>query len=416
MPAVVIEITGVITVQQLGEWSVLGRGPGGNWFWSLEDGRLRGWKMPARATGESADLDLGLALSFAVGYAARGDVLLLVERPGDRGGSHLELLQGVGERSVSPEVLAMGSSPLFPHFIPPTEPGYPWKPGWLEGRSLRLDELSVDLPPSLVEIRWLAPSGEDRSWPWSFAGVSCDRVPLAGFIGFHGWEPWEAGEDMLPLAPGYLQDPGEIRFLAAGSLDGERLLVGRRWLDRAMTAVRTNWSQPAFVALPGSENGGMGGVITCPGQAGFFWTSGGGNIYQGDAWLDAVRVLREILPVSGGRQLLPGIPVRLRGTVCPLGEGSHRICHSSGWGVAAPRFAPLSVPPGCPLAGQPLGGGQEPRARASAESSVARIRGALSAALVEVESLRRERDALRRRLKQIERQYPELLPQHDIDG
>ncbi len=414
----VIEINGVITVQQLGEWPVLGWGPGGNWFWSLEDGRLRGWKMPGRAIVESADLDLGLALSFAVGYAARGDVLLLVERPGDHGGSHLELLQGVGERSVSSEVLAMGSPPLFPHFIPPTEPGDAWKPGWLQGRSLRLVDLSVDLPPPLAEVLWLAPSGEDRFWPWSFAGVSCDRIPLTGFIGFHGWEPWEADEDMLPLAPGYLQHAKEIHFLAVGSLGGERLLVGRRWLDLAMMAARMNWSRPSSVALPGSENGGIGGVITCPGQTGFFWTSGRGNVYQGDAWLDAVRVLREILPVSGGRQLLPAIPVRLRGAVCPLGEGNDRICHSVGWGVATPDFAPLSVPSGCPLGGQRSGRDrQEPGARAaSSESSVARMRGALSAALVEVESLRRERDALRRRLKQIERQYPELLPQDDIHG
>ncbi len=413
----VIEINGVITVQQLGEWPVLARDSGGNWFWFLGDGCLRGWRVTGTGVGESADLDLGCARSFAAGYADSGALLVLLERPGEARGSRLELLQVVGHDAVPAGVLAAGRGPLFPHFIPPAHAGGRWLPGWREGRSLHLRGTSLELPRPLAELRWLAPSGEERFWPWSFAGVSCDRVPVTGFLGFNGWEPWEAAEDMTLLAPGYLHDPPQIQFLAVLSRGDDHLLVGRRWSDRGVTAGRFNWSGPSTVVLPGSGEGGFGGVISCPESPDFFWAPRGRGTFSGDLERPSERIIREVLPLEAGDAHLPSMPVRLRGASCPVG-GGQRVCHSAGWGVMMPNFLPLSLPPGCPLAAKsPEGGGEERQPpEGSRRSSAVRLRTALSAALIEVESLRKERDELRRKLDRFDRRDPERFPEHDMRG
>lgn len=366
------------------------------WTWTLRGRQLFGRPMD----DQRRELDLGSVHTYDAGYCHDGAMFLLLERPGAPGKVDLELVRFDGSGRPSSEVLASVTPPAFSHCLPPAAPQTDWMPGWLDVRTLRHGAESISLPEPLAEVSALMPTGEPRNWPWVFTGVSSEGTGITGLIGRRwGWEPWEATSGLGVLLPGYLPYEGELWFLAShhrGAGDG--VIVGRRWRENVGIVHRMSWSRPrALLALDETDREGVGGVIGCTRSPGFFWISSRECTCRWGALPPRAdfEVSQCLVFSQKGDRVMPR-PVRYRAPVC-LHAGDGLPCHANGWGVVSPRYIAPVAPETCPLVQQcrPTHFGNERLAAAGGQEKVTRLRRALSLALLEVESLRRECDRLR---------------------
>lgn len=369
--------------------------------------RLRGGRLFGTSVGRHDAMEFGPVHAFDAGYSRDGEMFLLLERSHDDGKADLEIVHLPGSGPHRTESLATVAAPGFSHCLPPIDRWSDWTPGWLDGRTIRCaGEDSIALPEPLAELSALVPSGESSCWPWVFTGISCEGTGVTGLISRRrGWEPWVAAPGLQVLTPGYLPREGELWFLAShrSAMRGATL-VGRRWRDNVGVMRRVIWERPRTLLTLGQTAGeGFGGVVGCPESPGFFWICTDEAVCRfGTLSPLSDSQVRECIVLSGeGGRVLPR-PVRYRVHACPAAR-SRRPCHTNGFGVVAHRYVAPLVPEPCPLVQACRSFPSEQQAAADDEVStgrnkIARMRRALSLALLEVEALRRERNRLRTEL------------------
>ncbi len=372
------------------------------WIWRLRGGNLLGSSMDRHDV-----LDLGPVHAFDGGYSQDGEMFLLVERSHDDASVNLEIVRLGESRPHRVDSLASVAAPAFSHCLPPIDARSDWTPGWLDGRVIRHGGGCITLPEPLAEVSALMPSGEAGSWPWVFTGVSREGAGITGVISRRwGWEPWVATPGLCVMTPGYLPREGELWFLVSHrrGMRGD-ILAGRRWRKRAGTIRGLAWEPPRPLLALGQTGGeGFGGVVGCHESPGFFWISRDDSVCRwGVLPPRSDSTARECIVLSeqGGR-VLPR-PVRYRVRACPAARGTVP-CHTTGLGVVTHRYVAPLMPESCPLVRGYGPGHSEQRTAVDTDTShghdrIARLRRALSLALLEVEALRRERNRLQTELE-----------------
>ncbi len=372
-------------------WPAVHHETGELWFWQLRGGQLSGAYRPAE--GDPArPFTLGRASAFAVGGGAAGRPRVLLQRPRDPR-CELQLVEMSGDAPIRRSVVAAGAGQFFPHFLPPSDAGAGWAPGWVRGGRIHIITEERALPASLHSMRALLPGGWGVGWPWAFSGRAPDGTRLAGFLDWNEWEAWEMGAEATPLIPG--GSPDSLHFLAAvpAAHAGEGgYIVRRSWSARTSFWRGGGWSPPRTVATIPQVRGVWGGVSGCPGTGSTaFWidarnrtchfrsiAGGGGK--------------RERVYLDGGGGRIPAIPLRVSGRRCSLART--RTCFSHALVLMGERAL---VTAGCGCATGDWRFTLQPAAgrRRAANPSAVRLHSALAAAIREVDRLRGERDGLR---------------------